>query len=196
MRKNIQNSLVEVLIRVAGIKAEPILQSQKLEMKKGEAELSTYLSMGCPLIFTRTVLQFSEAFYLFFYHLFSEFIVYLRALSYMKILLCISSLSILFFSQSQFRTKLLYCGVKMFYSQVIISYFQPRVNVMSSDIRMCKNEDYTMILYNISLNIIYFTKSNLSSSYIVQLQAHHRTLRPFQSACLQRCLLNDLQLFH
>ena len=63
---------------------------------------------------------------------------------------------------------------------------------MSSDIRMCKNEDYTMILYNISLNIIYFTKSNLSSSYIVQLQAHHRTLRPFQSAYLQRCLSNDL----
>ena len=56
MRNDMQNSLIEALIRVAGVEAEPMLQLQKLEVKKGEAELFTYFCMSYPLIFLRAAL--------------------------------------------------------------------------------------------------------------------------------------------
>ena len=42
MRNDMQNSLIEALIRVASVEAEPMLQLQELEMKKEEAKLFTY----------------------------------------------------------------------------------------------------------------------------------------------------------
>ena len=40
MRNDMQNSLIETLIRVAGIEAEPMLQLQELEIKKEEVSCS------------------------------------------------------------------------------------------------------------------------------------------------------------